>query len=80
MPLISYLEVDGGGAKIHAKLGGDASDHTRYIRMAATIAPYINSGIGAAPTLGWRSQQANRDARVIAPIFGRLQTFIPNKG
>ena len=45
----------------------------------ATIAPYINSGIGAAPTLGWKSPALNTEVRVIAPIFGQLNAFIPNR-
>ena len=45
----------------------------------ATIAPYINNGVGAAPTLGWKSPALNTDVRVIAPIFGQLNAFIPNR-
>jgi hypothetical protein len=45
----------------------------------ATIAPYINNGVGAAPTLGWKSPALNAEMRLIAPIFGQLNAFIPNR-
>jgi hypothetical protein len=81
MPVSSFLELGGGGAKIHRPLTSDASEHTRYIRMAATIAPYINKGVSPVPNaLGWRSMDASRDARVIAPIYGLVRAFLPNRG
>jgi hypothetical protein len=81
MPVSSFLELGGGGAKVHVGLTTDASEHTRYIRMAATIAPYINNGVSPIPNaLGWRSMDASRDARIIAPIYRRVQAFIPNRG
>jgi hypothetical protein len=55
MPVSSFLELGGGGARIHTPLTTDASEHTRYLRMAATIAPYINRGVSPVPiALGWR--------------------------
>ena len=45
----------------------------------ATIAPYINSGIDARPTLGWKSPALSTEVRVIAPLFGQLNAFIPNR-
>lgn len=47
--------------------------------MAATVAPYINNGVGAAPTLGWKSNEISAQARLIAPIYGILNSFIPNR-
>jgi hypothetical protein len=58
----------------------DASDYTRFLRMSATLAPYVNKGTSPTPNLlGWRSQTANRDARVIAPMFSAFKSFIPNR-
>lgn len=76
MPTHSYLETSDTP---HVKLTADASDHTRYIRMAATIAPYINKGVSAAPTLGWKSNEVSTSARLFAPIYGRYKAFIPNR-
>jgi len=81
MPVRSFLELDGKGVQVHVGLTSDASEHTRYIRMAATLAPYIANGVNPTPNaLGWRSMDANRDARIIAPIFGRVRSFLPNRG
>lgn len=76
MPVRSYFEVD---TPRHAKLGGDASDHTRYLRLTATIAPYISNGVAAAPTLGWKSNEVSAGARLIAPIYGRVRKFLPDR-
>jgi hypothetical protein len=58
----------------------DASDYTRFLRMSATLAPYVNKGTSPTPNLlGWRSQTANRDARVIAPMYLAFKSFIPNR-
>jgi len=45
----------------------------------ATIAPYINNGIDARPTLGWKSPALSAEVRVITPIYGQLMAFIPNR-
>jgi hypothetical protein len=47
--------------------------------MAATVAPYINSGVAAAPILGWKSPSVSTDARLIAPLYGILNGFLPNR-
>ena len=75
MPVTSYLEP----ATPRHKSVGDASEHTRYIRMMATVAPYIRNGVAAAPTLGWKSPAISTQARLIAPLFGSLNAFIPNR-
>ena len=80
MPVRSFIELGNNGVR-HVGLTSDASEHTRYIRMAATIAPYIKNGVSPVPNaLGWRSQEANRDARLIAPIYGTVRSFLPNRG
>lgn len=59
---------------------GDASEHTRFIRMTATLAPYLSKGTSPAPNLlGWRDMGANRDARIAAPFFAAYKSFIPNR-
>ena len=77
MPVQSYFEIN---APRHVKLTTSASDHTRYVRLMATAAPYIQPGKGlGAPTLGWKSNELNAQVRVIAPIWGALNAFVPNR-
>lgn len=77
MPVFSYFEPN---TPRHAKLTTSAGDHTRYVRLMATAAPYIQSGkVVGAPTLGWKSPELNAQVRVIAPIWGQLNAFIPNR-
>lgn len=77
MPVFSYFEID---QPRHAKLTTSAGDHTRYVRLMATAAPYIQAGkVMAAPTLGWKSPMLDAQVRVIAPIYGKLNSFIPNR-
>ena len=45
----------------------------------ATIAPYIGDGVSAAPRLGWKYPALSAEARLIAPIYGQLRAFIPNR-
>jgi hypothetical protein len=76
MPVSSYLELN---TPRHVRLTTDASEHTRYVRMAATVAPYINDGVAAAPRLGWKSPSLSTEARLIAPLYGILNGFLPNR-
>ena len=76
MPVGSYLELN---EPRHARLPSSASEHTRYLRMAATVAPYINNGVAAAPTLGWKSNEISAQARLVAPLFGILNGLYPNR-
>jgi len=69
-----------GAVQRHVR-GVDASEYTRFVRMAATVAPYINNGTSVQipyARLG-QSQQAVRDARVVGPIFNGLRPFVANK-
>lgn len=77
MPTSSFFEVS--PIQRHVGPPADASDYTRTVRQMATIAPYINNGVGAAPRLGWKSPALNAEMRLIAPIFGQLNAFIPNR-
>lgn len=76
MPVSSFLEPN---APRHVRLTTDASEHTRYLRMAAQVAPYINQGVGAAPRLGWKSPEISAQARLIAPLYGILNNVLPNR-
>jgi hypothetical protein len=59
---------------------GDASEFTRFVRMASTIGPYASQNQSAIPnSLGWRDMSASRDARTFAPILGTFKSFIPNR-
>lgn len=76
MPTSPFFEVS--PAQRHVGPPADASDYTRYVRMMATVGPYINSGVAAAPTLGWKSPALSTQMRLIAPIYGGLRSFLPN--
>lgn len=76
MPVQSYLELS---EPRHVRLTTSASEHTRYLRMAATVAPYIQNGVAAAPTLGWKSNELSAQARLIAPLFGIVNGLYPNR-
>lgn len=76
MPVISYFEPN---APRHAALTTSASDHTRYVRLMAQVAPYINNGVNRAPTLGWKSNEISAQARLITPLWGSLNAFIPGR-
>ena len=77
MPTSPYGQVN---PPVRRAMVGDASEHTRFIRMSATIAPYVTQNQGAIPNLlGWRSMQARRDVGVIMPILGAFKSFVPNR-
>lgn len=77
MPTSPYGQVN---PPVRRMMVGDASEHTRFIRMASTLAPYQTQGQGAIPSLlGWRNMQASRDVRVVMPILGAFKSYIPNR-
>lgn len=77
MPVFSFFELD---TPRHVKLTTSAGDYTRHVRIMAAAAPYIQSGkVVGAPTLGWKSPELNAQVRTIAPIWGKLNAFIPNR-
>jgi hypothetical protein len=76
MPVRSFLELN---EPRHVRLTTDASEHTRYLRMAATVAPYINNGVAAAPRLGWKSNEISAQARLVAPLYRILNGILPNR-
>jgi len=77
MPTSPFFEVS--PVQRHVGPPASASDYTRAVRQLATIAPYIGNGVAAAPLLGWKSPALSTEMRVIAPIYGQLNTFIPNR-
>jgi len=76
MPAESYLELNDPR---HVRLPSSASEHTRYLRMAATVAPYIQNGGQRAPTLGWKSNELSTQARLFVPIYGIFNGLYPNR-
>jgi len=79
MPTSPWFEVS--PVQRHVGPPADASDYTRTVRQMATIAPYVNNGVSipSTPTLGWKSPAIAAEVRTIAPIFGQLNAFIPNR-
>lgn len=76
MPTQSFVEIN--PPKRHIGPPADASEYTRALRLRASVAPYIGSGVAAAPRLGWKSNELATQARITAPIFGILQNLYPN--
>lgn len=77
MPIFSYFEID---TPRHARLTTSAGDHTRYVRIMAAAAPYVQPGrLVGTPKPTWLSPELNAQVRLIAPIWGRLNAAIPNR-
>jgi hypothetical protein len=77
MPTSPFGQVN---PPVRRAMVGDASEFTRFVRMASTIAPYASQNQAAIPNLlGWRDMGASRDVRTIAPILGSFKSFIPNR-
>ena len=75
MPVSSYLE--NGPPRV--KTMRDASEHTRYIRLAAQVAPYIKQANGAdVPKGSWKTPSMAANSALIRPVFGVLKSFVPN--
>lgn len=73
----SFFEID---TPRHTPLNTSAGDYTRYVRLMATVAPYIQNGqVLQGPTLGWKTNELNAQVRLIAPLYGRINAFIPNR-
>jgi hypothetical protein len=77
MPVESFFEIS---QPRHVRLTSSAGEHTRYVRMMAQAAPYVTAGqtVGA-PRLGWKSPALNAEVRLIAPLWGAVNTFLPNR-
>lgn len=74
MPTLPFFELrNGGGVDRHRQVA-DASDITRYRRIAATIAPFVDT----LPKLGWKSPSLNTEVRLIRPVLGFFRAQVPN--
>lgn len=73
MPTLPFFEVRTAGVDRHRQVA-DASDVTRFRRIAAAFAPFKDQ----LPKLGWRSPSLNTEVRLIQPIFGLFRTQVPN--
>jgi hypothetical protein len=81
MPVAQSFFEPGRDATNRHMRGVDASEYTRYVRMMATAAPYINPATSMRvpfARLG-QSQQGTMDARIVGPIFSGLRPFVANK-
>ena len=77
MPTSPFGQVN---PPVRRAMVGDASEFTRFVRMASTIAPYAAQNQSARPNLlGWRDMQATRDVKVMLPILGAFKSFVPNR-
>lgn len=77
---VSQSFYEPGAPQRHMR-GVDASEYTRFVRMAATVAPFINNTTAVRvpfARLG-QSQQGTMDARFVSTIFGGLRPFVANK-
>jgi hypothetical protein len=69
-----------GATQRHMR-GVDASEYTRFVRMAATVAPYVNAekAFGKPYARLGQSQASTLDAGVVSTIFSGLRPFVANK-
>jgi hypothetical protein len=76
----SFFEPGRDTTQRHMR-GVDASEYTRFVRMAATVAPYIDprTTFNRPYARNGQSQDATRDARFVSTIFGGLRPFVANK-
>lgn len=74
MPTAPYMQI--GGER--RNMVGDASDNTRYIRLAAQVAPYL-AGIDTAPKPKWSTPSISTEARFAVRIFGNIKASFPNR-
>ena len=79
MPTSPFFEVS--PVQRHVGPPADASDYTKAVRQMATIAPYVNNKqtVLGRPTLGWKSASLDTQTRVVAPLYGLLNAFIPSR-
>lgn len=76
----SFFEPGRSDAQRHVR-GVDASEYTRFVRMSATVAPYIDPATTFHRPFArnGQSQSANLDSRFVSTIFGGLRPFVANK-
>ena len=76
----SFFEPGRTPATRHMR-GVDASEYTRFVRMSATVAPFINptSSIQIPYARNGQSQRGTLDANVVSTLFSGLRPFVANK-
>ena len=73
MPTLPFFEVRESGVDRHRQVA-DASDYTRFRRIVAQTAPFLND----SPKLGWRSPSLYAEVRLIRPVFGLFRSQFKN--
>ena len=73
MPTLPFFEPRTAGVDRHRQVA-DASDITKFRRIAATQAPFLD----ALPKLGWRSPSLYTSLRVMRPVYGIFRAQVPN--
>lgn len=73
MPTLPFFELRSNGTDRHHQVA-DASDITKYRRIAAAYAPFQSQ----LPKLGWKSPSLNTEVRLIKPVFGLFRSQVPN--
>lgn len=73
MPTLPFFEQPATGVPGHRQVA-DASDFTRFKRMASEAAPFLNR----LPKLGWRSPSVATNVRFISSRFRVFRTNFPN--
>jgi hypothetical protein len=73
MPTLPFFELRATGVDRHRQVA-DASDITKYRRIAATYAPFKDQ----LPKLGWKSPSLNTEMQLIKPVFGLFRSQFPN--
>lgn len=73
MPTLPFFEPRAAGIDRHRQVA-DASDVTKFRRIMATQAPFLDS----LPKLGWKSPSLDTSVRIIRPVFGLFRTQVPN--
>jgi hypothetical protein len=81
MPVAQSFFEPGRTAATRHMRGVDASEYTRFVRMAATVAPYINNTkvFGKPYARLGQSQESTLDATVVITLFSGLRPFVANK-
>lgn len=81
MPVAQSFFEPGRDATTRHMRGVDASEYTRFVRMSATVAPYINNtkAFGKPYARLGQSQESTLDASIVSTIFGGLRPFVANK-
>jgi len=76
---VSQSFYEPGATQRHIR-GVDASEYTRFVRLSATVAPYINNTTPIrVPYARLGQPLLNAESRLASTIFGGLRPFVANK-